>query len=121
VPLDVDKLMVEVAARFQEHGMVKHLESLRVLYRERQRERRAHARSKSSPPWNEDLVIEWAALWRIPPFENVYPVLQRGSLCPCSSGAAAPGHDAKSFIEITFPEGHLVCCGSCKTRWLVLT
>lgn len=99
--------------------MAKHLELLRAYYRERRRRQRAAARVQPLG-WTEDMVVGWAALWRIPPFDSVYPVLQRGSLCPCTSGAAHNRLRGVSFVEATFPEGILHCCGDCGVRWLVL-
>lgn len=112
--VDVDKLVLEIAARFKEHGMAKHLEHLRGYYRDHRRRLRRHALEKRSP-WTEDLVLMWAALWRIPPFENVYPQIPRGR-CPCGKSS-----EANTFIELTFPEGYLMACKACEGRWLVLS
>lgn len=114
--IDVDKLVLEIAERFKEHGMDQHLESLRAYYRARKQRKRAQVRAKR-PPWDEDLVLKWAALWRIPPFENVYPQLRSGTSCRCG---AQWKHGGGVFVETVFPEGRVLHCRECQMEWLVL-
>jgi hypothetical protein len=116
VSIDLDKLVVEIAERFKEHGMKEHLESLRAYYRARRQRKRANARAKR-PPWDEDLVLKWAALWRIPPFEDTYPRLRRGASCRCG---AQWKHGGGVFVETVFPEGRVLHCRECHLEWLVL-
>lgn len=97
--------------------MTKHLKQLRAYYRDRRRRRRARMKV-ACPPWDEDVLMAWAALWRIPPFDTVYPVRKRGD--PCACGATALSRKGGHFTATTFPEGHLSACAHCGEKWLVL-
>ena len=92
------------------------LESLRAFYRTRKRRRREQSRV-AHPPWDEDMVLKWAAIWRIPPLDNVYPQLRRGTACRCG---AQWKHGAGVFVETEFPEGLVLHCRECNLEWLVL-
>lgn len=111
--LDIDELVLAIAEKFTEHKMRKQLELLRAFYRSRRKRKRERLRQRE-PEWDEDAVLAWAALWRIPPFENVYPQLPRPH-CPCAKAS-----QANSYTKTTFPEGVLMHCQACNTTWLVL-
>ena len=114
----MDKLVLAIAERFAHYEMRVHLSLLRAYYAQRRRRKRKDAAGKQPPPWDEDMVLSWAALWRIPPLDNVYPRLEKGARCPCgkSDDTAQSTH-----TEGVFPEGHLSCCRACGTTWLVIT
>lgn len=114
--VDFDKLILDVAERFKAHDMKDHLSSLRAFYRERQQRKRAQARAKRIP-WDEQMVLKWAALWRIPPLENAYPLLRSGMSCRCGTNWK---HGGGVYVETVFPEGRVLTCGECKMEWLVL-
>lgn len=112
--LDVDKLVLAIAERFTRYEMREHLKLLRAYYVERRRRKRAAAKLPRQP-WDEDMVLQWAALWRIPPFEQVYQQLKPGERCPCGRENRDNTH-----TEASFPEGVVWCCRACDTRWLVV-
>lgn len=114
VVVDIDKLSSEIAQRFKEYGMDAELGQLRAFYAERRRRLRAQARCKQ-PPWDEGFVVQWAALWRIPPFDTVYLQLEKGLPCPCGKATSA-----NTFTESVFPEGRVWRCLACGGVWLVL-
>lgn len=107
--------MFAIAERFKEYDMQSHLKLLRAYYRQRMRRKRANALGKQPPPWDEDMVLQWAALWRIPPFDTVYLQLPKGLPCPCGKSSVWNTHGGT-----TFPEGYIRCCGACGATWLVL-
>lgn len=111
--LDVDGLILEVAAKFKQHDMREHLALLRGFYKWRRAETRARLRAKPPAPWNVDIVLGWVALWRIPPFDSIYKTLPKGAPCPCGAGQQA------MHCECAWPGGHLLRCRACATTWLV--
>lgn len=119
--VDVEALILAVAAKFKQYGMEDHLRRLRVYYAERQRRQRAgwRRRGKDAPPWDEDSVIGWAALWRIPPLDRFYEVRPRFSACQCGEGEGRDKH-ANFYTGVVFPEGHVINCVSCGACWLEL-
>lgn len=114
--IDFDQLILEVAERFKAHNMNDHLTSLRAFFRDRRKRQSASARQKRIP-WDEQMVLRWAALWRIPPLENVYPQLRSGMSCRCGTDWK---HGGGVFVETVFPEGRVLQCRDCKLEWLVL-
>ncbi|MFM2421428.1 MAG: hypothetical protein RL385_6151 [Pseudomonadota bacterium] len=91
---DIDLLMLELAKRFAAHDMQQHLAQL--------------------APWDESMVVEWACLLRIAPFDSVYPV-RASHLCPNTPGCPV----GAVHTENIFPGGHLMLCNVCGSRWLV--
>jgi hypothetical protein len=65
-----------------------HLALLRAFYAARLRRKIAELAQKQ-PPWDEQLIAEWAALWRIPPIEDGDPFELRSASgsgeAPCAS------------------------------------
>jgi hypothetical protein len=114
VTIDVDRLVLAVAERFTHYEMRVHLKLLRAYYARRRRQQRVDAKEKQ-PPWEIDMVLEWAALWRLPPFQHAYARLPYGAPCPCGQSSTA-----NKFGGATFPEGHTWMCGACGASWLVL-
>jgi hypothetical protein len=113
VSYDIDLLMLELAKRFAAHDMQQHLAQLRRLYRDRRQRLCAAAKAKLAP-WDESMVVEWACLLRIAPFDNVYPV-RASHLCPNTPGCPV----GAVHTENIFPGGHLMLCNVCGSRWLV--
>jgi hypothetical protein len=112
--IDVDKVVLAIAERFTHYEMRVHLKLLRAYYAARRRRKLAELKEKQSP-WDEQLIVEWAALWRIPPFQHVYAQLPHGAPCPCGNSSVA-----NKFSGSTFPEGSTWLCGACGATWLVL-
>jgi hypothetical protein len=57
----------------------------------------------------------WLALFRVPPFDVIYPVRDRRASCSkCQTDAAG--------VEVVtiFPGGHKAECMECRDAWLVL-
>ncbi len=109
--LDLDKLIVRLAEEFKARDMRKHLDALRVYYRDFRRRKHA-AMAQREPPWTEELVISWLSYLRVVPFENVLPVLARGvKACACDDKGPA-------MVACTFPRGCVRECEGCGMRWL---
>ncbi|HMJ14782.1 MAG TPA: hypothetical protein VK524_25395 [Polyangiaceae bacterium] len=113
----LDPLIRAIAAEFQRHGMDSHLKLLRDYYRGY----RAHKRWLSGlprPPWHTELVIEWARIMRLPPFENAYPVLEHGAKCPTCTEKRDPLTDVG--IRVAWAGGWVIQCRRCGEAWLEL-
>ena len=109
---DLDLLTVELGKEFQRRGMVRHLEALRAFWCRR------HPRPSLSPSeWDEGMVLGWLASLRIPPFDQVYPLLPQGSACPkCGRGRTAGVSHA--HVQRTWPGGWLLECADCHASWV---
>jgi len=110
---DLEPFMVELAHKFQEHNMPRHLEHLRRYYR--QHRRRSHLQSVKlhGAEWEVDLVLNWLFLFGIAPFEGYYGELPEGARCPCGQ---AHGY-TRGGVE--FAGGRTWICGACTREWLV--
>ena len=99
------ELAVRIAAEFTARDMRQHLPLLRRYY--------ADVRDGREPqPWNDDLVIDWAMAFRVPPFEHALEVRPMSSRCACETA------EQSSTRPMCFPGGWLVTCLSCQRRWL---
>ena len=68
--------------------------------------------------WSEDAVIEWLRVFRVPPYQDAYPVRPRGSGCDgCAPGS---GHPVEISTLLTFAGGAKMGCRSCGRAWLEL-
>jgi hypothetical protein len=117
--LDIDTLVLAVAAKFKQHDMREHLRLLRAYYVARQRRKRAQLGASQPPPWDEGMLLQWAALWRIPPFDRVYELRPARSPCECGKGQSMSPH-AGLYTNAVFPGGRVVFCGLCQRRWMEL-
>ncbi len=72
------------------------------------------ARHRVEIHWDEELVIEWMRLLRLPPFRDDYPVQ---SSTRCSRCTYRPG---SVVTKMTFPEGAKLECLECGGQWLVV-
>lgn len=96
--------------------MAGHLNALRRFYRVRKQRALAQGLADERV-WDEDVVLEWLAIFRIPPFDRVYQVRPRGAPCPSCGTGAAQGADVS--YRAVFPGGSLTECLACRTVWLV--
>jgi formate dehydrogenase maturation protein FdhE len=112
--MSLERAILELAEHFKTHGMHKHLQSLRGYYRQRTLRKRQQALSKE-PGWDEDMVVQWLALFQIAPFDGVYTVLAKWNTCPCGGGSPA-----SDYTSAVFPGGRLARCGACGKDWLRL-
>lgn len=117
--MDIDALILAVAAKFKQHDMREHLRLLRAYYAARRQRKRARVQTASAPPWDEDMLLQWAALWRIPPFDRVYELQPPRSACTCGKAQRGDLH-AGLYTNTVFPGGRVVFCGMCQRRWLEL-
>jgi hypothetical protein len=117
--LDIDALILAVAARFKQYDMREHLRLLRAYYAARRQRKRARVRTTSAPPWDEDMLLQWAALWRIPPFDRVYELQPAHSACTCRKEHSVSPHTGL-YTNAVFPGGRVVFCGMCQRRWMEL-
>lgn len=115
---ELERLIVALGREFARRDMQAHLRGLRVFYSALRARRRAQA-ALNPPPWTEDLVLDWLAIMRIPPFEHHYAVLSRSAPCPTCSGGNASGLDV---VNRAVHVGGLVSeCKHCGEQWLVLS
>ena len=115
--MDMMALTVKLGREFKRRAMTSHVNALRELYARRAGERKSNA-ARGRPLWDEDQVLEWLAIFRIPPFEHVYSV--RPPNAPCPKCRASPrGHDGPNWTSTTFPGGARVECLGCGQRWLI--
>lgn len=99
------ELAVRIAAEFTARDMRQHLPPLRRYY--------ACVRDGAEPrPWGDDMVIDWAMAFRLPPFESAVELRPMSSHCVCGTER----HDATR--PMAFPGGWLVTCLACRRRWL---
>lgn len=110
----VGKLVLAIAERFTHYEMRVHLKLLRAYYARRRLQRREDARAQQTP-WDVDMILQWAALWRIPPLDCIYAQLPNGAPCPCGQTRVE-----NKFTVSVFPEGHTWMCGACGATWLVV-
>lgn len=108
----LEPLLRQLAAEFERRGMREHVELLRGYYVDHRARQRA-ARAQKRPPWTEDLVLEWLMILRIPPFEHILPVLERGVPCP-----GCQKHEGLPYVACVFPGGCVRECRGCGGRWL---
>lgn len=95
-----------VGRRFHALGMKQHLPPLRAYY--------AAVRSGRPPTsWDDELVVQWATAFRLPPFEAAVEVRPMSSSCGCNER-----HDSQR--PMVFPGGWLIRCLVCDRRWLEL-
>jgi hypothetical protein len=82
---DFDTLIAQLGREFHRRGMASHVQSLRGLWLARR------ARPRPGPrEWTEDFALEWLALLRVPPLDQVFQVLPASSACPrCGGGKVA--------------------------------
>jgi len=108
--IDLDKLIVELGQEFKRRGMDAHLQLLRALWRERQ------GRASNSA-WPIDMALNWMALFRLPPFDRVYPLLPGLSPCPSCPPGGQRGI-ADHWVTAVWPGGTRIECSQCHTAWL---
>ena len=122
------ELVETLGKEFERLGETIKVETLRLYYLALVRGLDQHGVVKVS--WDEQAVIEWFGLLRLPPYERTYTVRRRTYVCTCAGGSGAkpsgrPGdwsHIGKgtALTERTFPGGAKVRCAACEARWLVL-
>jgi hypothetical protein len=109
-------LTVRLGREFKRRAMTAQVKALREFYARRAQERKANA-ARGRPLWDEDVVLDWLAIFRIPPFERVYTV--RPPNAPCPKCRASPrGHEGPNWNCTPFPGGELIECLGCGQRWL---
>jgi hypothetical protein len=71
------------------------------------------ARHRVEVHWDEELVLEWMRLLRLPPFQDHYPVRDTAGCERCES---RPGTVVTKGV---FPGGAKLECLQCGTQWLM--
>lgn len=110
-------LVLQLADEFKRRDMRDHVALLRAFYRDYLRRKRALS-GQARPAWDEESVVEWLMIFRVPPFEDVLPVLGRG--VPCPQCRVQTNRREKTTIRCVFPDGILHQCFGCEARWLEL-
>jgi hypothetical protein len=118
MPFSLDPIVLAIAAEFERHEMRDHLTLLRAFYRSYRAHKR-WLRVQDRPPWDSEMVIEWARILRIPPFEHAYPVLENGATCPKCAANKDPLAD--SAVRMAWAGGWLMQCHRCSECWLQLS
>lgn len=110
-------MVVALGREFRRRNMPTHLRALRIFYRALRARRRVLAKV-DPPPWTEDLVLDWLAIFRIPPFERHYPTRPAHAPCPGCGAANALGLDVVN--RAVHAGGYISECKRCGKEWLVL-
>ncbi len=107
--VDLLEVAKGLALEFERRKMVSQLACLRQFYA-------AHKRARSTRPlgpWSAEMVLNWAALLKIPPMQHVYPLHAHAFVCPrCKDKRAV------LRVEISWTDGVLVRCDGCGFKWL---
>lgn len=115
---ELEPLLRALAAEFDRRDMPGHVELLRNFYaRYRAAKKRANLAPK--PVWEIDLVLQWLAMLRIPPFDRAYEERPAEAGCPtCTAdGAGISGTCTRTAINgLT-----LSACIRCGAEWLVVS
>ena len=105
-------LVVALGGEFSRRGMRDECRRLR-LYFLAVKHGLAGAQHQIQLHWDEDLVVEWLRLLRIPPFDHHY--LVRGETA-CDRCAYQPG---RVVTKAVFPGGSKFECLQCGQQWLL--
>ena len=123
--VDFERLVVELGREFAKRSMREELKVLRRFFVEVQERARAQRRKArldgGRPEWDEGVVLEWMALFRLGPFKSAYEVL--GAHVPCPScGARPPVGKEKNrglrAFEKVYEGCRRVTCRVCGESWL---
>jgi hypothetical protein len=96
--------------------MPDHLRLLRIYYLALEHNLVAGGNRSLEVHWTEEMVRDWLAVFRLPPFADRYRILSRDAPCP-NCGRAS--HNGK-YTLMTFPGGHKSACRECGEQWLTL-
>lgn len=115
---ELEPLLRALAAEFARRDMQDHLRLLRVFYARYRAETKRSALSPK-PSWEIDTVLEWLAVFRLPPLEHVYQELDHGAPCP---RCATTGDPMTAVFTRAAVRGTTVLqCLGCGERWVVRT
>ena len=96
---------------FQRRHMQSQLRCLRDFSAAQKRSRKARAPGS----WSTEIVLNWAALLKVPPMDKLYPAHPPTLVCPhCASATAV------LRVEISWTDRALLCCQTCSFKWLRL-
>ena len=110
---DFDCAIIELGREFERRRMRDHLAALRQFWVRRIAERKC----MPTGGWDAGLVVGWLCLMRIPPLDDVYPVLPRDSPCPTCGEAQGRGAPS-TYVRVSFPGGWFEECRRCGQCWL---
>ena len=113
--IDRDQLLdfvVALGCEFSRRGMPDHCQRLRLYYLAL-----VHgldtSRHRVEVHWDEDLVIEWMRLLRLPPHRDHYPLRDTTACGRCES---RPGTVVTKGV---FPGGAKLECLQCGAQWIL--
>jgi hypothetical protein len=107
MPTDFLLLAKVLAAEFQRRNMSFHLESLRLFCIDPMATRRPEE------AWTEEMMVEWLALFGVPPFAKKYSSRPAGSTCErCRSDSV------RANVLTLFPGGSKRECIRCGALWV---
>ena len=106
LPIEAELALTEQVGReLVRLGLPTHAANARIYYADVRAGRQPKPRG-----WTHELIVEWARLLRLPPYENDYPVRPRSWSCTCDS--------PRPYTARIFPGGARICCDACKLTWL---
>jgi hypothetical protein len=106
------EFVIALGCEFSRRGMADHCARLRLYYLAL-RHGLDSARHRVEVHWDEELVLEWMRLLRLPPFRDHYPVRDTTGCERCES---RPGTVVTKGV---FPGGAKLECTQCGAQWLM--
>ena len=106
------EFVITLGCEFSRRGMPDHCDRLRLYYLAL-RHGLETSRHRVEIHWDEDLVIEWMRLLRLPPHQDHYAVRDTTG---CASCVSRPGTVVTKGI---FPGGAKLECLQCGSQWLL--
>jgi hypothetical protein len=104
-------LVVRLGREFSRRGMREECRRLRLYYLALEHGLVA-GKNRIEVSWDEDLVIEWLRILRVPPHHRHYPV-RPGTLC-----AHCEHRPGTVVTKLVFPGGARMECLQCGARWI---
>jgi len=107
MPYDLLLLAKILATEFQRRNMSFHLESLRLFCVD------PIAAVPQEEQWTEAMMVEWLALFGVPPFAQRYALRPSGSTCARCRASAV-----RADVLTLFPGGSKRACLKCGAQWV---
>jgi hypothetical protein len=110
-------LIADLEREFAKRNMRDHLALLARFKDGYERQSRRLA-GMPRPPWTTEMLVELAAIFQLPPFQEFYPVVPRDKRCPhCRADLSSR---EVQTIRAVLSDRSLHGCKHCGGRWLVL-
>ena len=106
-------LVVRLGREFSRRGMREECRRLRLYYLALEHGLVAAGKNRIEVAWDEDLVIEWLRILRVPPHHRHYPVRPSTLCARCEQRAGTV------VTKLVFPGGARMECLQCGGRWIL--